>query len=76
VKFGWGGARFGTFSHTALALFFGAPILIMSGVVSEKYTAFIYASMVFAGCVMFIGFVLDAKAKSRMSRYPTTRERQ
>ena len=46
-----------------LPSFFGAPILIMGGVVSEKYMTLIYAAMILAGCMMFIGYMVDAKAK-------------
>lgn len=62
------GGKFGTLSHAALTFFCGSPLLIMGGVVSDRYSFLIYCLMCFAVCLMFVGFFVDSKSKKSLNK--------
>lgn len=53
------GAKLGALSHLCLAWFLGSPLLIAAGVLSDRYGTLLYASMIFAMIMLFLGRKVD-----------------
>ena len=62
----WGnGAKLGALSHACLTWFFGSPLLIATGVISTKFSTFLYVSLLLSLLVLIFGYQVDKVNQKR-----------